>query len=306
MVLGGLCILVLLGLIVSGAIVVKRRRPILVNDGMLERRQTFTLLGALILLATLSSLNSLPSKLFRYDTAQPWSSFLATSALGVVVSIGAILILFALWLALGAMRRRAGIPMLAGEPSRSASNDMLIAGLGLGGVLFAAGQLSALVPRGWAPDTPTTVLNDSFPLLAGVTDVPMFVMMTVAMLGIPFLVVAGLSRRWSVRVLMIAGGVALAGGAMRALLPSSDVAPWTAALGIARLAVISVAVAVLGSLAAWSWLVAALTFLGLNSLRLAVYGAVWQERGAAVLTLLVAAALVVLIARRTARAHQSA
>jgi hypothetical protein len=306
MVVGGLCILVLLGLIVTGAIIVKRRRPILVNDGILERRQTYILLSALILLATLSSLNSLPSKLFRYDTAQPWSSFLGTTALGVIVSIGAILILFALWLALGAMRRRAGIPMLAGEPSRSASNDMLIAGLGLGGVLFAASQLSTLLPRGWVPDTPTTVLNDLFPLLAGVTDVPMFVMMTVAMFGIPLLVVAGLSRRWTVRALMIVGGVALAGGAMRVLMPASDLAPWTAALGIARLAVISVAVAVLGSLAAWSWLVAALTFLGLNSLRLAVYGAVWQERGAAALTLFVAAALVVLIARRTARARQSA
>ena len=299
----GVCILLLLGSIVTGAIFVKRRRPILLNDGMLERRDTYVLLGTLMVLATLSSLNSLPSKLFKYDTAQPWSSFIGTTALGVVVSIPALLILFGLWLALGAMRRRVGIPMLAGGPSRSASNDMLIAGLGLGGVLFAMSQLGALVPRGWVPDTPTTLLSEAFPLFAGVIDVPMVVMMSVAMFGIPLLVVAALSRRWSLRSLMAAGIMALAGGAVWALAPARDVDLWTAALAIARVAVVSVAVAVWGSLAAWSWLVAALAFLGLSSLRLAAYGVVWQERGAGVLTLLVAAALIVIMTRRVARAH---
>ncbi len=299
----GVCILLLLGSIVTGAIFVKRRRPILLNDGMLERRDTYVLLGTLMVLATLSSLNSLPSKLFKYDTAQPWSTFIGTTALGVVVSIPALLILFGLWLALGAMRRRVGIPMLAGGPSRSASNNMLIAGLGLGGVLFAMSQLGALVPRGWVPDTPTTLLSEAFPLFAGVIDVPMVVMMSVAMFGIPLLVVAALSRRWSLRSLMAAGIMALAGGAVWALAPARDVDLWTAALAIARVAVVSVAVAVWGSLAAWSWLVAALAFLGLSSLRLAAYGVVWQERGAGVLTLLVAAALIVIMTRRVARAH---
>jgi len=299
----GVCILLLLGSIVTGAIFVKRRRPILLNDGMLERRDTYVLLGTLMVLATLSSLNSLPSKLFKYDTAQPWSTFIGTTALGVVVSIPALLILFGLWLALGAMRRRVGIPMLAGGPSRSASNNMLIAGLGLGGVLFAMSQLGALVPRGWVPDTPTTLLSEAFPLFAGVIDVPMVVMMSVAMFGIPLLVVAALSRRWSLRSLMAAGIMALAGGAVWALAPARDVDLWTAALAIARVAVVSVAVAVWGSLAAWSWLVAALAFLGLSSLRLAAYGVVWQERGAGVLTLLVVAALIVIMTRRVARAH---
>jgi hypothetical protein len=180
---------------------------------------------------------------------------------------------------------------------------MLIAGLGLGGILFAMAQLSILEPRGWVPSTPTTALSDAFPLLAGVLDVPMIVMMTVAMFGIPLLVVAGLSERWSMRALMAAGMVALAGGAAWALGPVSDVHPWTAVVAIARVAVVTVAFVLWGSLAAWSWLVAALVVLGLSSLRLAAYGVVWQERGAGVLTLLVAAALIVLIARRAARAR---
>jgi membrane protease YdiL (CAAX protease family) len=299
----GVCILLLVGLIVTGAIFVKRRRPILVDDGMLGRRDTYILLSTLVVLATLSSLNSLPSKLFKYDTAQAWSSFIATTVLGVVVLIPAVLILFGLWLVLSAMRRRVGIPMLAGEPSRSASNDMLIAGVGLGGVLFATSRLTTLVPRVWMPDTPTTALGDVFPLLAGVLDVPMIVMMTVATFGIPLLVVAGLSRSWGLRALMVAGLVTLTGGAVWALAPASDVHPWAAVLAIARVAVVSVAVAVWGPLAAWSWLVAALAVLGLSSLRLAAYGVVWQERGAGVLTLLVAAALIVLITRRAARAR---
>jgi Type II CAAX prenyl endopeptidase Rce1-like len=300
MMVGAVCVLLLLGLIVTGAIVVKRRRPVLLNDGMLERRDTYLLLGTLIVLAILSSLNSLPAKLFKYDSAQPWASFVGTTALGVAVSAVAVLILFSLWLALSAIRRRVGIPMLAGEPSISASNDMLIAGLGLGGILFAMSQLSAAVPRGRMPAIPTTALNESFPLLSGVLDLPMVVMMSVAMFGIPLLVVAALSRRWSLRVLMLAGILVLAGAAARAFTPASDIAPWTAALGVVRLAVVSVAIVVWGSLAAWSWVVAALSVFALSGLRLAAYGVVWQERGAGALTLLVAAALIVVITRKVA------
>jgi hypothetical protein len=190
--------------------------------------------------------------------------------------------------------------MLAGEPSISASNDMLIAGLGLGGILFAMSQLSAAVPRGRVPAIPTTALNESFPLLSGVLDLPMVVMMSVAMLGIPLLVVAALSRRWSLRVLMLAGILVLAGAPVWAFTPAIDIAPWTAVLGVVRLAVVSVAIVVWGSLAAWSWVVAALSVFALSGLRLAAYGVVWQERGAGALTLLVAAALIVAITRKVA------
>lgn len=302
MMVAGVCILMLVGFIVTGAVFVKRRRPILLNDGVLERRDTYVLLGLLVVLATLSSLNSLPSKLFKYDTAEPWSSFAGSTALGLIISIPAVVILFALWLGLGALRRRVGIPMLADEPSRSTSRDMLIAGLGLGGVFFAMSKLSALVPGRWVPEAPTTALNDAFPLLAGIMDVPMIVMMSVAIFAIPLLVVAGLSRRWRLRAVMAAVLAALVGGAVWALSPASEMRPWTAALAIARVAALSVAVAVWGSLAAWSWVVAALAVLGLSSLQLAVYGAVWQERVAGALTLLVVAALIVAITRRTARA----
>jgi len=305
MMIAGVSILLLLGLVVTGAIVVKRRRPIVLDDGTLDRRSTLILMGGLMLFATLSSLNSLPSQLFSYDTSKPWGSFIGTTALGFVVAIPLILMVLGLWLALSAMRRRVGIPMLAGEPSRSASKDMLIAGLGLGGIIYAMTQLDALVPRGGMPRTPTTVLNEVSPLLAGIADIPTNALMMVAVAGIPLLVVAGLTPRWSLRALSAAAIVALLGAAAWSSGPASDVDPTKATLVIASVAVVSIALVVWGSLAAWSWIVAALAYQGLGGLRNAAYAAVWQERGAGALKVLVASALIALIARRAARARQS-
>jgi hypothetical protein len=41
------------------------------------------------------------------------------------------------------------------------------------------------------------VLNNAAPFLAGITDIPENVLVGVTLVGIPILVVAGLSRRWS-------------------------------------------------------------------------------------------------------------
>src|SRR5450759_2096757 len=201
--IAGVSVLLLLGLVVSGAIIVKRRRPIVLDDGTLSRKHTFVLIGVLVVLATLSGLNSLPSRLFSYDTTQTWGNFIGMTALGFILSIPLILFVLGLWLALSAMRRRVGIPMLAGEPSRSTSSDMLITGLGLGGITYAMTHLDALIPRPGMPRPPMTMLNEVLPLFAGVADIPTSVLMMVALAGIPLLVVAGLTPRWSLRALLI-------------------------------------------------------------------------------------------------------
>ena len=305
MVIAGVSILLLLGLIVTGAIVVKRRRPIVLHDGTLDRRDAFILIGVLVALAILSALNSLPSQLFKYDTAQPWGSFLGTTALGFVTAIPVTLMLFGLWLALGAMRRRVGIPMLAGEPSRSASNDMLIAGLGLGGIIYSMTHLTALVvPRGVMPRTPTTLLDEVSPLLAGITDIPANALFVVALVGIPILVVAGLTARWSLRALTAAAIVALLAAVAWSFGSANDIDPVSVTLVIAGVAVVSIALVVGGTRSAWSWIVAALVVQALAGLREAAYGPVWQARGAGALRLLVASALVALIAHRAARTRQ--
>ena len=194
--------------------------------------------------------------------------------------------------------------MLAGEPSRSASKDMLIAGLGLGGIIYAMTQLDALVPRGGMPRTPTTVLNEVSPLLAGIADIPTNALMMVAVAGIPLLVVAGLTPRWSLRALSAAAIVALVGALVWSSGSASDVDPTKATLVIASVAVVSIALVAWGTLSAWSWIVAALAYQGLGGLRNAAYAEVWQERGAGALKVLVASALVALIARRAARTRR--
>jgi hypothetical protein len=250
------------------------------------------------LLATLSGLNDLPSTLYSYDTAEPWGSFVGTTALGFVAAVPLTLILWGLWLVLGALRRRVGIPMLRAEPSRSSARDMLLAGLGLGGVVYALTRLGTLLPRGSMPRTPSTLLDSEVPLLAGLPDIPANALVAVALIGIPMLVVAGLARRWTVRALLATTIVALAVAVAWSFAPVGDVDAARMTLFIVAAVVAVVALVVWGAQSAWSWIVAALVYQALNGLRDAAYEPVWQARSAGAFAFLVAGALVVFIARR--------
>jgi len=304
MLMAGVSVLLLLVLTVTGAIFVKRRSPSVLNDGTLDRRSTVTVIAVFVVLAMLSSLNSLPSQLFRYDTTDPWGSFISTTALGFVLVIPLVLFVVGMWLALGAMRRRVGIPMLDGEPSRTTSNDMLVAGLGLAGVVYAMTHLDALVTLKIIPRPPATMLNEAFPAIAGITDIPMTALMMVALTGIPFLVVGGLTPRWSLRALYGAGILALLGALIRSAAPPTAMNPAAGvALVVATVAVFSIAIVVWGGRSASSWIVAALGYQGLGGLRSAAYGPVWQARVSGVLTVAVVSVLIALIARQAARAR---
>jgi len=304
MLITGVSLLLLFGLVVAGAIVVKRHRPIIVDDGTLDRRQTFIFVGALVVLGALSSINSLPSQLFSYDTTQPWGSFITGEALGFVASIVLALLVVGLLLALNAMRRRVGIPMLPAQSSGSTSNDMLIAGLGLGGIIYAMTRFGTLVPRVGMP-RPTT-LNEVWPLFAGIPDLPITTTMMVATVGIPLLVVAGLTQRWSLRILSAATIGALGGTLIWLAAPAGDVDPARVALVIAGVAIVAIPIIVLGRLSAWSWIIAALFYRALDGLREAAYGPVWQVRGSGALSVLVASALAALIAYRVTRPQGTA
>ncbi len=97
--------------------------------------------------------------------------------------------------------------MLPAGEWRSARIDMLIMGLGLAGATYAMSGLDLLLPAADdIPSTPSTNLDDLIPFLSGVPDVPGTVIGSVATLGIPILVVAGLTRRRAWRALI---GVAL-------------------------------------------------------------------------------------------------
>jgi membrane protease YdiL (CAAX protease family) len=305
MLLGGAGFILFFGLLVTAAILVKRRRPILVDDGKLDRRQTIMLVGVLVVLATLSGLNALPTQLFRYDTTHTWGNFLGNIALGFVLSVPLILIVIGLWHALNALRRRVGIPMLPSGPSLTASNAMLIAGLGLGAVIFVVAHMDALFPRASIPATPATMLNSVFPMFVGIPEIPMITLMMIVLLGIPLVVVALITRRWTLRALCLVVMVALLGASAWTSGVAGEADPVRAILGIVGVALMSIAIVAWGSLSAWSWIVGALAFQALSGLRNAAYGPVWQARGAGMLTMIVASALIALIARRSRRASGS-
>jgi hypothetical protein len=295
MTIGIVSTLLLLGLGIGGAIVVKHRLPVAVHDGPLDRRARFLLIGGLVVLAVLSGLNSLPTELSSYDTAQPWSTFAGRTALGFVGPVVSALMLFGLVLVLDALRRRVEIPMLAGEPSRSARIEMLIAGLGIGGIAYAMTELDALLPRGGMQPTPSTALDAAVPLLAGIPDIPANAILAVAVIGIPILVVAGLTSRWSSRALMAAAVVILVAAIAWAFTPTGEADPGGLALLIASIVVMLVAITAWGARSAWSWIVAALEYQAFGALPDAIYGAEWQAPG--IITVLVATALIALIVR---------
>jgi membrane protease YdiL (CAAX protease family) len=299
MLIAGMSILLSLVLVVTGAIVVKRR-PILVDDGKLDRRSIIGITGVLVLLAILSALNTLPSRVYGYDTARSWENFLVTTVLGFLGTIPLALIVMGLWLTLNAIRRRVGIPMLEGAPSRPISNAMLIVGLALGGILFAIARPDTLTARG-IPKIPMTVLNDLWPVLGGVPAIPMISLVSVAIVGIPLLTVAALSPRWSLRAVMIGVLVALAATVGLAGRSGADVHPVVGILVAAGVVLVAVALLRGGARSAWSWIVAALFFQSLAGLRNAVYAPVWQARGSGALTVLVAAGLIAVVAQRAAR-----
>ncbi len=297
--IAGACGLLLIGGIITGAVAVTRRRPILLHDGLLDRRQTLLLLGALVGFAVLGNLNALPSALFSYDTSEPWSRFLGTRALSFVSAIPLGLALLGLWLGLGALRRRVGIPILPGPASRSTSNDMLVAGLGLGALVYTMSRVGDLIPGRGIPHTPSTMLNDAVPVLGSITALPATTMLIVALAGIPVLVVAGITTKWPLRVLIAAVMLALFVSMMLAMAPANDVEPIRLVLLAVMIAVVAVALYAWGTISASSWIVAALVQQGLGGVRNAVHAPTWQEQVANALILIFAVLLVALLARRS-------
>jgi hypothetical protein len=174
-------------------------------------------------------------------------------------------------------------------------------GLGLGGIFSAASHLGELVSPGDPPPAPSTSLDAVVPLLAGITHVPENAVIVVLVLGIPILMLAGLTSRRSWRALFGVAILTLLAAITWSFKPMDEVDPARVALVVVGLVVAIVAIRVWGARAAWSWFVAALAYQALDGLREAVYAPEWQARGAGALTFLVATVLILLIVRRCVR-----
>ncbi|MDP9179173.1 MAG: CPBP family intramembrane metalloprotease, partial [Gemmatimonadota bacterium] len=300
-IIGGLFGLLLMGGIFTGAIAVTRRRAV-IEDGILDRRKTLMLVGAVTALSLVEGLNGLPSTLSSYDTSEPWSRFLGSTAVGFVGAPATALLVLGVWIALDALRRRVGIPMLRDAESGTATRDMLVAGLGLGAMVFAMVRLESLVPLGSVariPPTPSTLLDRALPWLGEVPSVPSSAIITVALVGIPILVLAGITQRWALRALIASAALGLVAATAIAFAPPGEADPVRMILAVVRMAVIALALYFWGTLSAWSWLVAALVFSALGGLRSAVYAPMGQEQVAGALTVIVASLLIALTVRYT-------
>ncbi|MEP6992694.1 MAG: CPBP family intramembrane glutamic endopeptidase, partial [bacterium] len=221
----GLSMLLLLGVVITGAVLVVRRRPVLVHDGVIDRRGAVMFVGTLVVLSVLADFNALPSSLFAYDTAQPWGSFVGTRVIAFIAAIPLAFVLYGLWLAFDALRRRVGVPMLGARGTESPSSDAIVAGLGLGSVVYALARAGDLVPSQTMPRPPSTLLDAAIPAFDRLPALPQTTIAAVAMLGIPVLVVAGLTTRWLTRALLAAVMVGLLVASMLAMAPANSVSP---------------------------------------------------------------------------------
>jgi asparagine N-glycosylation enzyme membrane subunit Stt3 len=148
------------------------------------------------------------------------------------------------------------------------------------------------------------MLNEAVPLLAGIPNIPTSAVAMVALIGIPILIVAGLTQRRSRRAMIVAVLVALLGLVVWSF-QNQNIDLAATLLAVVGFAVVVIAFVRWGAISAWSWIVGALAYQGLQGLRNAVYAPIWQERGAGALALVVASALIAVIARRAGRTRPS-
>jgi hypothetical protein len=299
---GGLSGMFAIGMLLVGAIYVSRKRPVLIDDGNVSRRQAAWFIGALVLLSVLGNLNSTPSSLFGYDTAEPWTRFTGTRALSFISAIPLALFIYGICIGTNALRQRVGVPIRPSGRNRSRMREMLTAGLGLGGVIYAASALPRLAPSAGIPPVPSTSLNDVVPALAGLLDLPSVVLLGVVGIAIPLLVIGGITPRWRYRILLAIALVTpmiVAAFAVAEPAQASGARVW---LGLATGAFIAAAVYAWGAISALSWIVAALMYQALAGVHGAAHANTMVGGLDRALVAITASVLIVLIARHERRA----
>jgi hypothetical protein len=267
----------------------------------MSRRTTALVVVGLTLLGVAGGLNSLPTLLSNYQTSIPWSTFLGTitvtQLLVVIPALGAV----GLWLVLSALRRRVGVPLFPSGDAGATSDtrrDVLLAGLGLGAVLTLTELAVQYMGSTGIPQAPSTLLADAVPALGEALGAPLGAVFTVLMLGIPGLVIAGISERRGVRLAAAALLAAPLLGLMLTMAPTG-----TNLVVLASLAIVAAVLAVGVSLrfwaayCVWAWVVAALIHEGMGGVQLAFHAPTGVEHAAGVVSVVLVVALVALALR---------
>ena len=274
------------------ALRLSRRTP-LVTDRLLSRRGALIVGGLALAVMLARGVSMLPAALAAWDNATPWASHQLAVALAILAQLFALVLPVSLWVSADAMRRRLGIPASADR------GTTLWSGLALGALAFTSWQLAGWV-RAFREtvEAPTTSLGLLWPAVAGGIDVLTGAGMTPLVIGIPAMLIAGLSLARGPRIGLIALGalavavpIGLDGGV------GARMAPLVALLTIV------LAHAWWGALARWgrdgaaAWVVGALVLAGLQQASGWAIGAHVNDRIAAVVGV-VTAVLGVVAARR--------
>ncbi|MGD8320683.1 MAG: type II CAAX endopeptidase family protein [Gemmatimonadota bacterium] len=281
----------------SVVLAIRRRAPVL-DDDLLDRRRSVILVGVISLTGLATALNSFPERMFAYSTAMPWSNWVGVNVVISLLAVVPALAAWGLWLATGALRRRVGVSLLP-PASGEGRRDALLAGLGLGAVLTLVRLGLSLAEHGGIPGDPSTTLNEAVPLLGTVLSLPLQVVLTVTLLAIPALAIAGVSRRTVLRATV--AGLVLAPLVVLAVTlapPGTGAVARGLALAVLVVAAGWVSVRLWAPYCAWAWILAALVDTGLMAARAAAGATTGVERGAGALALIAAGALLVLAWRR--------
>lgn len=284
----GLSAVVLVTLLVIGFLRVIRRREPLIDETGISRRTAGLALAIAVALIVASALNDFPAAIFEYDTAETWSSFITSSIVGVVAGgVFLLLLVSGLWLALNALRRRIGIPILAPPAAGQTRSAALLAGAALGSVFAISGIVLPLLTSP-LPSPPATSLASAVPVASQLLALPLFVVPLVPAVAIPLLLVVALARGWRSRLLLAVVLLALLSGVM---LPRSmdSVTPISIVATLAALVAIILAVRTWSSPGVASWITAGITAFALFAARNALHAANSVDTSAHVLGLVAAA-----------------
>jgi hypothetical protein len=286
----GLALFVALTL--AAMLVMRRQRP-MTGDDQPGRRALIVVGTTFAALAVANALNALPETLYQYDTATPWSTFVSTTAVSVMLSALSALLILALWLLMDGLRRRVGIPLF---PATAEVNDGAVAGAALGVLFVLPGLIRGLLSRTTVPAPPATQLDRTMPAIAQVLGIPLQEAGGLLGTAILVLLIVALSRRTWVRVLIGLGVCALAAGltANEAERFGASGILWLAVTVCVELALLVVALRTWGARSVWSWGIAALTVSLLGTMSLVVHAATSESRASALIAAVAAGVTLVL------------
>ena len=293
MAFSGLLAMPAIALLIAGMIR-SRRRPIVATDDI-SRRWFLVMLLAFGVTSLALSVQALPSALALYDTAVPWSTFVASMAGTQLVSLVGVLIFAAFWMLANGMRRRAGIPLVAGGADGGLSHD-LKAALVLGGVPAVTRLVGRLTADDGSAVTPGTTLDVLAPVLMPVLGILPNVLTLLLAASIPALALTMLAESRAARLAGVAAFLGLAGGAVLAmrLIGDSNVSIIDLAVSGVRASLIVLAIAAVGRVSVLSWFQGALFFTALGTVAVTLRASTGIERLGGLLATLVALILIVM------------